>query len=167
MSSCNPTRRGFCLALVLAAPLSACGFTPVYGPETAATQLQGTIEYQEPRESDQFDIARRVEQRVGVASNPRFLLVILPRISTEALAVAAEEDITRFDFIGDADFILSDLQTGEALLQGQVSTITSFSATGNTVTTLAAQRAAKSRLMVALTDLVLTRIIASADALPL
>lgn len=166
MSLSDVSRRRVLGALVLGMPLVGCGFTPVYAPGEAATQLRGSILYQEPRNPDQFDIARHVEQRLGVASNPRFGLAIQPRVREESLAVAEAEDITRFDLIGEADFELTDLTTGDVLLSGAVDTFTSYSATGSTVSVQAAERDARSRLMVALTDLVLTRIIASADTLP-
>lgn len=166
MSSSDLTRRK--ALYLLAAPLSVvgCGFTPVYAPGSGATNLRGSVAYQDPRNPDQFDIARHVEQRLGIADTPRFRLAIDPRVEEESLAVAAEEDITRFDLIGEADYALSDIATGEVLLSGQVETFTSYSATGSTVSILAAERDARSRLMVALTDLVLTRIIAAADSLP-
>lgn len=166
MSSSDLTRRR--ALSVLAAPLvlAGCGFTPVYAPDASATRLRGTIAYTDPRDPDQFDIARHVEQRLGIASNPQFQLVILPEVDIEALAVAAEEDITRFDLLGEADYALAEIATGTVLMSGRVTTFTSYSATGNTVSSLAAQRDARSRLMVALTDLVLTRIIAAADTLP-
>ncbi|MDJ0995316.1 MAG: hypothetical protein QNI90_17190 [Dinoroseobacter sp.] len=167
MSSSNLKRRTVIGALSLAAPLAACGFSPVYAPDSSANSLRGTIQYRAPSNPDQFDIARHVEQRLGVATNPKFELVILPTVVEESLAVAAAEDITRFDLVGVADFALSDLQSGEVLLNGQVNTFTSYSVTGSTVTALASARDAQSRLMVALTDLTLTRIIAAADTLPL
>lgn len=167
MSSSELNRRRFVTALLIAGPLAGCGFEPVYAPGTSASELEGTIAYQEPRNPDQFDIARHVEQRLGIATNPRFTLAISPIVEAESLAVAAEEDITRFDLIGTASFTLTDIASGEVLLSGQENTFTSYSATGSTVSVLAAERAARSRLMVALTDLILTRIVASADTLPL
>ncbi len=128
--------------------------------------MQRTVLYQEPRSPDQFDIARHVERRLGTATAPKFGLLILPSVRSESLAVAAEEDITRFDLIGIATYTLTDLRTGQAIQSGRVDTFTSYSATGTTVSTRSAQREARSRLMVALTDLVLVRLIAAADTLP-
>lgn len=163
MSSSEPSRRQLLLLGAAAVSLGACGFEPVYAPGSAARGLRGAVLYQEPTDPDQFDIARQVEQRLGMASAPRFGLAIQPVVDEESLAVAAEEDITRFDLIGRASYELTDLATGQVVMSGEVDSFTSYSATGTTVSTQAAERNARSRLMVALTDLVLTRLIASAD----
>jgi len=166
MSSSDHTRRAALGLIGAGLGVGACGFTPVYAPGADAAQLRGTVAYDEPSNPDQFDIARNIEQRFGMPTSPRYGLVINPVVRSESLAVAAEENITRYDLTGTARYTLRDLGTGKALISGRVESFTSYSATGSTTSTLAAEREARSRLMVALSDLVIVRLISEADKLP-
>jgi LPS-assembly lipoprotein len=68
--------------------------------------------------------------------------------------------------LGYLDFVLRDRRTGLIVAQGSTSNFTGYSTTGNTITTVTAQRDAYARLMVLLADQTITRILAvlAADA---
>ena len=73
---------------------------------------------------------------------------------------------TRYNLLGRVEYALRDLQTGAVVLTGQADSFTSYSASGTTVATQAAQRDAEARLMVILADQILNRLTAEAGALP-
>lgn len=160
-------RRTFLLALPAAAALAGCGFTPIYAPGADATQLQGTVRMDDPTTEDAFDIVRQIEQRLGRPSTPLYRLTITPRVTEESLSVVGSRDLTRFNLIGTATFALRDLADDSVLLAGEVDSFTSYSATGTTVSTLTAERDARTRLMINLANLVVTRLLASPESLAL
>lgn len=162
-------RRTFLLALpaATATALAGCGFTPVYAPGSEVSTLQGSVRMDDPTDEDRFDIVRQIEQRLGRPTSPVYGLTITPRVAEESLSVVGSRDLTRFNLIGTADFALRSLADERVLLAGQVDSFTSYSATGTTVSTLTAERDARTRLMINLANLVVTRIIASPESLTL
>lgn len=164
MSSCD--RRSF-LSLLASVPLAACGFAPVYGTGGSGEGLRGAVLMDAPTTQDTFELAQQVEARLGLPAAPVFGLSITPRVREESLAVEGTRDITRFNLIGEADYTLRRLGTETVLLSGTVDSFTSYSATGTTVSTLTAERDARTRLMITLANLVVTRILADADQLSL
>jgi LPS-assembly lipoprotein len=153
------------LTLLAAAPLAACGFTPVYAPGAQATALRGAVRMDDPETPDQFDIVREIEARFGRPTTPLYDLSITPRVTEDSLTVVGARDITRFNLIGTATYALRPVGSDSALLSGEVNSFTSYSATGTTVSTLTAERDARSRLMIILANLVVTRLLADADTL--
>lgn len=158
--------RRTCLALLATLPLAACGFTPVYAPDAPANSLRGAVKMDDPKTPDEFDIVRQIEARLGRPDTPVYALSITPRVTDESLTVVGARDITRFNLIGIARYALRPLGAEDALISGTVNSFTSYSATGTTVSTLSAERDARSRLMIILADLVVTRLVAEADTLP-
>ena len=157
-------RRTLILSLA-ALSLAACGFEPVYAPGTGASTLVGRTGFDTPVNEDTFDLVRQLERRLGRADSAQFTLSVTPRVIEESLAIVGSQDITRFNLIGVANYALRDSGTGEVLLSGTVDTFTSYSASGNTASTVAARRDARNRLMISLADLTVTRVEASADKL--
>ncbi len=82
------------------------------------------------------------------------------------MAVAADNSTTRYNVIGTLSYELKDGPSGIVLNNGKVDSFTSYSATGSTVTTQAARRDARERLVNILTDLVIVRLEAAAADLP-
>lgn len=156
--------RRACLALIAAAPLAACGFTPVYAPGSGATELQGSVRMDDPTTPDQFDIVRQIEARLGRPTAPVYGLTISPRVVEESLSIVGSRDITRYNLIGRATFSVRSLADDRVLMSGEVNNFTSYSATGTTVSTQTAERDARSRLMINLANLVVTRMIASPES---
>ncbi len=80
-------------------------------------------------------------------------------ITQERVAIAEDGSITRYSLPGAAAYVLRDgAQT--VVTQGEVSAFTSYSTTGTTVATRAAEADARARLAVILADLIVTRLLA-------
>ena len=87
-------------------------------------------------------------------------------LSEEAIAISANNVATRYNLLGQVTYALRDLETGQVLLSGKADSFTSYSASGSTVATQAAERDAEARLMVILADQIVTRLTAEAARLP-
>lgn len=147
-----------CLPLALA----ACGFSPVYGTGGTGGQLQNAVEVVEPDTRDAFLLTRRVEEKLGRANAPVYRLNVDIDTDQEDIAVDRQGDITRFNLIGMSDYSLVELSTGRVVTSGSVNNFTSYSATGTTVSELAAARDAQLRLMTLMADMIVLRLL-SAD----
>ena len=128
--------------------LAGCGFTPVYAPGGGAGRLQGQIALPAAETRDEFELRRRLEERLGAA------------------AAGRDGRTTRFQLVGRADYTLSDAATGDELASGRVDGFTGYSTTGSTVATDAARRDAETRLMVLLADGIVDRLLLAAAELP-
>jgi LPS-assembly lipoprotein len=147
--------------LISLTALAACGYTPVYGPGGEAEGLRGRITIDPPRDSEGFELVRRLEDRLGaVGSDYRLSAAI--RTGEESLGITPEQVITRFSILGEADYRLTDAATGTLVASGTVSGFTSYSATGTPVATRAARRDATRRLMVILADRIVAELLATA-----
>ncbi|WP_421747338.1 hypothetical protein [Cognatishimia sp.] len=164
MSSFN--RRSVLLMSASLPFVAACGFEPVYGPNSAATRLRNAILVDEPKTEDQFELVRQLEHRLGAADNARFGLSVALDIREEGVALTSDNRTTRKEVIGAGTYALRDLSTKEVLLSGKVDSFTGYSTTGTTVSELASRRDARRRLMIILADRIATEIIASSDILP-
>ena len=82
-----------------------------------------------------------------------------------AQAITPDEVTTRYSLNGTADFALTG-PGGAMITQGRVSSFTSYSTTGTTISTLAAEGDARERLALMLADQVVTRLLAAASDLP-
>ncbi len=163
MSSFN--RRFFLLA-GSASALSACGFTPAYGPSGAATRLQNAILVDEPKTRDAYLLTQNIEERLGRAANPRYGLSYAITTRDNAIAITAANVTNRFNLEGSITYALRDLQTGAVVTSGKVDSFTSYSASGTPVATQSAERDARTRLMSILADQIITRLIAASPGLP-
>ncbi|MCQ0969448.1 LPS assembly lipoprotein LptE (plasmid) [Paracoccus sp. TK19116] len=158
MSWRNGTRRGFLLAALLA--LAACELTPVYGTGGAATKLFGQVRPADPQTADDFAFNRRISERLGPEGDAYALGYSL-RIAVVPQAITPDAVTRRYSLNGTAQFTLTD-QSGQLVTRGQVSNFTSYSTTGTTIATLAAEADARERLARMLADQVVTRLLAAA-----
>lgn len=140
--------------------VAACGFTPVYGPGGAGAALYGQVRVMDPKTSDDFAFNRRITERLGPEQAARFALDYRLATATVAQAITPDEVTTRYSLNGTASYTLTE-GTRE-VTRGQVSTFTSYSTTGTTIATLAAEQDARERLMRMLADQVVTRLLAAA-----
>ncbi len=162
MSSFN--RRAF---LVLSASgLAACGFTPAYGPQGGGGALQSNIEVDAPTTRPDYLLTRHLEDRLGRATSARYGLSYAIDLSQSPIAISANNVTTRYNVLGEITYALRDLQSGAVLTSGKVDSFTSYSTSGTTVATQAAEKDAQERLMVILGDQVVTRLLAAAPDLP-
>ena len=146
--------------LASALALAACGFSPVYGPGGAGGKLFGQIRTADPSTPDEFIFAGRIAERLGPDQSARFALAYKLRIAVVSQAITKDEVTTRYSLNGTADFVLSDAASGAQITRGQVSSFTSYSTTGTTIATMAAEQDAHDRLARMLADQVVTRLLA-------
>jgi len=137
---------------LLCLTLAACGFQPVYGPNGTASGLLNTIAVDPPVDREGFFLVRQIEERLGRPADTRYRLAIELSVAQEDRAIDPDGDIRRFHLIAGASYTLIDADTGAVAHSGQVSDFVGYSATGTTVATLAAKRAAQERLMTILAD---------------
>jgi LPS-assembly lipoprotein len=151
------------LALALAPMLAAagCGFTPAFAPGGPAVSLQNAIQVQSPTEKNGFDLVERLEQRLGRSRDPALSLAYRIKTAPNVVGITQDNAITRFNITGAVNFVLTDIATGAALTSGTVESFTSYSASGTTVSTLAAERDAETRLMRLLADQIVARLVAT------
>ena len=139
--------------LLLALPaVAACGFEPVYGTGGSAEGLRGSIIVDEPTTQNSFNLVAQLEQRLGRAQAPTFGMSVKLSVEEQGLAISGSNDITRYNVLGSAAYVLRDLGTGKSVYEGKVNTFTAYSASAQPVATLAAERDANARLMNALAD---------------
>jgi LPS-assembly lipoprotein len=140
--------------LMLAA---GCGFTPVYAPGGVGGQWQNKIVVDAPDSVIGFRMNARLSDVFGPASAAEYILKVVPQIAPVPATITVDGDITRFNLTGNATWILSGQSGSDA--DGLVQTFTSYSATGSTVATQAAESDARARLAIALSDLIVQQIL--------
>lgn len=149
-------------ALLLCLALTACGFTPVYGPSGAGTVLQNRVLVDQPDDRIGFLLVQRLEERLGRGEAPGFRLAVDLAVREEARAIDPDGDIRRFHLIGTAAYALRSADTDMVVIEDVVDTFVGYSATGTTVATLAARRDAQERLMTILADQIVLQLQGSA-----
>lgn len=152
--------RRFFLTSLLA--LGACGFTPVYGPGGAAQGLQGSIEVEAPTDEAGYELVKRLEQRLGQPEGARYRLGYTIETREQGSGITASAETQRSQVFGTVTFTLTEIATGQVVQSGTVTSFTSYSQQGTTVSTASGKRDAYRRLMVMLADLLTARLIADA-----
>ena len=149
-------------ALFLTLAAAGCGFTPVYGPDGQASELQGRFAFDPPRDGAGFALVRQLERRLGLSDAPDYRLSAEIFIGEEELGVTADQTITRFNVLGRANFIVRTLGSDLPVTSGTVESFTSYSTTGTPFATESARRDANDRLMVILADQIVSRLLVTA-----
>lgn len=152
--------------LLSAAALAGCGFAPAYGPGGAATRLRNAVRVDAPDSRPGYLLTRRVEERLGRAEPARYGLSYSISLDDKQIAISPENVTTRYNKLGTVTWALRDLDSETVLADGKAESFTSYSASGTTVATQAAERDAEERLMTILADRIITRLTAEADSLP-
>ena len=140
--------------------LAGCALTPAYGPGGTGTALHGRVQLRAPADVDSFALNRRLEERLGPEQAAAYALNYRLTTASVAQGITPDEVTTRYSLNGTADFTLTDA-SGAQVVAGQVSNFTSYSTTGTTVATLAAEADARGRLARMLADQVVTRLLAA------
>lgn len=148
--------------LLAAAPLAACGFTPVHGTGEAGGALRDRLRIEPPDTRLGFVLVARLEDRLGRAAAPTHVLTWDVETSDRDLAITGTDDITRVNITGTLTFAVTEAGSDARVQSGEVSTFTAYSTTGSPVATAAARRDAQDRLMVALADQLVSRLLAGA-----
>lgn len=160
-------RRSFLGLLGGSAALAACGFTPVYGPNTAAANLRGRIAIPAFDSRLSFDLFERLEQRLGPPESPLFRLHISTTIEEQGLAISQDNSITRYNLRATAEYSLTSLADDSRVFEARARAFTAYSATASAYATRVAARDAERRVAVSLADQIATRIaVAAAEFMP-
>ena len=101
----------------------------------------------------------RIAERLG-PDGTRYELDWRLRIAVVPQAITPDEITTRYSLNGTASYVLTEIASGRTVARGQVSSFTSYSTTGTTIATLAAEQDAHKRLARLLADQVVTRLLA-------
>lgn len=154
-------RRAF--LLLAAASLTACQFTPVYGPESQPRRIQGQIFVNEISGLNGFNMREAIERRLGVApEGAPFVLTVTLDIASHSVGVSTTNAITRTQYAGTANYVLASAD-GTVLTSGSETNLTAYDATGSSLANSAAAADAQLRLVEALADQVVTSLMATAD----
>lgn len=138
--------------------LAGCGFTPVYGPGSAATNLRGRIALPAFDSRLSFDMFQRLEQRLGPPQAPLFRLTVSTTIEEQGLAISQDNAITRYNLRATAEYSLTRLTTDERVFAARARAFTAYSATASAYATRVAARDAERRIGVLLADQIASRI---------
>ncbi len=149
--------------LLTVAALTGCGFTPALTPDENAAALPGRIEIMAPSDRNEFDITRRLEERLGQPTDIRWTLTYALKLSRESVGITPDLITTRHNIHGQLTYELVDLESDDTVITGKIENFTSYAATGTTVATLTAERAANRRLMFILADQVYARLLLASD----
>jgi LPS-assembly lipoprotein len=155
-------RRKF-LTLLVAAPLAGCGFAPAYAPGGGGLALRNRVLVAAPDTRLGFVLVSRLEERLGRPGAADYGLDYTFETSESFLAITGANDITRINITGTVDFTLTELATDGQVLADSVSTFTAYSTTGTSVATASAERDAQDRLMTALADQMVSRLLAASS----
>ena len=152
------SRRSFGIILATTA-MAGCGFTAIYGPKGGGAALLGQITMGPPKDRNAYLLQQRIEERLGQA--PSGAWVLTTSLTTENIGLGYTKDgkITRYNITGSADYTLRRIGRQEFSKQGKTRHFTSYSATGTTVATLAAERDARARLMTILADQIIDQLL--------
>ena len=157
-------RRGLVIGVLA---LGACGFTPVYGPGGSGGKLQNSVAFTAPATELGFRVRTTLEDRFGPISGSAADYSVNIALSSRqnSAAVNDEGDITRLDIQGTARWDLTNADQTYST-GGDVRATTSYSATGTTVATQAAERDAVERLAQILADRIAADLILASGSLP-
>ncbi|MEO0752429.1 MAG: LPS assembly lipoprotein LptE [Pseudomonadota bacterium] len=157
-------RRVFLLSSL--ALTAGCGFTPAFAPGGAATKLQNSVMLDDPGDRADYVLVRRFEERLGAAAPARYGLSYSVLMYERGIAISSNNIITRYNVLGTVTYALRDMSTEKVLTSGKVEHFTSYSAEDTTISAQAAKQDAEERLMLIMTDQMITRLTAEAGQLP-
>lgn len=157
-----PRRRLLSLFAIIV-PLAACGFTPLHGPDRAATAIDGRIAVALIDGEMGFEARTRLTERLGQAQRASHRLVVTLSVDSAGLAISQTNQITRYNLSGLASYRLIALAAETAVDTGTVRAFAAYSADDSAFATQVAERDARRRLAISLADQIATRLAATAD----
>ncbi len=115
--------------------------------------LLNNVLVDEPKANESYLLVRELENRLGQPGGaPKFGLSLAMQLDERGVGRTSAQVTNRFDVTGSVTYALRDMDNKEVLTTGKVSSFTSYSASGSTVSELAARDDAYERLMVILAD---------------
>lgn len=169
MLSSRPNRRIFLTGMLA---LAGCGYEPAFGPGGAGDSLLLQVAVAPPGNRNEFDFVTRLERRLGRPDVALFKLSYKISTKRDGVALTVGRDLFRYNLVGTASFTLRSVATGKVLTKSSVDTFTSYSigfvdptatppSTSATIASVAAEEDAYLRLMTALADQVVNRLLIS------
>ena len=151
--------------MMLPLALAACGFEPVYAPGGTGDALNGRVEVSAPNTVESFLLVQNLEQRLGRSAGltKEYNLNVAVETQFRRAAITQTNETDRYTIEGQADYTLTSKATGQPITTGTVVDFVGYSAAGSTVSTLADERDATQRLMVILSDQIVSRLYAMPD----
>lgn len=142
---------------------AGCQFQPVYGPESQPRRVQGQIRVAEIDGLNGFNLRQALERRLGVApEDAPYRLAVEIDLATHSVGISTTNATSRIQYVGTADYTLTS-PDGDELTRGSAENLTAYDATGSTQAKSAASQDAQLRLVEALADQIVTRLMATAD----
>ncbi|MEI4263472.1 hypothetical protein [Roseovarius sp. D0-M9] len=141
----------FFAALAMIASLTACGFTPVYGPDMQMDQKLSDIEIAPPVNRVGFLFVRNLEERIGYNPNAGKLLEYDILVFEDGLEVIGA---ARSQVVGKVTYKVTSQTDGEVITTGFVESFTAYTPSAQGFK--AHQRDANERLMQTLADRTIT-----------
>ncbi len=161
-------RRAFLGALAAPALLAACGFTPLYDPGAPASRMAGRVEVPVIEGAPGFVLREELTARLGPAEAAAYRLDVKLKLTTMGVALTQQNETTRFDVIGTAEYTLVPIKGGTPVASGVVRQTNGYNApnsdTSVAFAALSAERDAERRLAVNLADQILQRLALSAES---
>ncbi|WP_170383937.1 LPS assembly lipoprotein LptE [Ruegeria atlantica] len=149
--------------LMMPLALAACGFEPVHAPGGSGAALNGQVKLSAPNTTESYLLVQNLEQRLGrsASSGGAYALDVGVSTVTRAAAITTTNETNRYSIDGKANYTLKSNETGQIVASGSVENFVGYSAAGSTVSTLADERDAKQRLMVILSDQIISELYAA------
>ena len=149
--------------LLLLLPLAACGFEPVYGPDSAAKNLLGKVDVEVQNGRAQFEFRDRFQEVMGETNDGSpYLTTYDLNISERDIVISQAQGITRWSVKGVITYDVVERATGAVVLNGSAQSNTAYNATSGTFQTDVARTDARVRLARDLADKVTTRLVTTA-----
>ena len=150
------------MACSAAALLSGCGFSPALREGSPAANLQGVIQPDAPGSRVGFEFVANLEERLGVARDPRYGLSYSLSLSATGVGSTPSGETARNNLLGSATYNVYDLETQRQLTTGTVQGFTGYSTTRLIVSSNSVDRDARDRLMKILAEKVVAQLIQTA-----
>ena len=132
--------------------LSACGFHPLYGTESAGSELSNTFAaiYVEPIAdfgvaNTGYELRNALINDLDSNQGARYRLKLSLTETTQGIALETDASITRYNDTLTVDYALTDNETGNVIKQGEETGLSAYNVTSNPYSTLIAQQAADKR----------------------
>ncbi len=140
-------------------PLAACGFTPLYGESTAASELAGRVRLDIAASRMSFFFREQFELRLGKPEAGDYSLAVDLDTVPSSQVIQPDRSILRYTLRGEAAYQLTRGET--VILKDTVRSVTAYNATASPFATQAAARDGERRLAIALADQIVTRLAAT------
>jgi LPS-assembly lipoprotein len=150
------------LALLAAAPLAACGFTPALAPGAPATALFGRIRADDPPDDAAAAFVARIEERFGRPADPAWRLAYTLSVLESRGALEPGLGETRAQLTGILSWRLLPMGGDAPVARGTQRQFTGFSRTATPLARRTAAEDARARLGRLLADALAAELIATA-----